>query len=745
MIKRTLLSFLRSYLTLLLGVAILIVPLYIGTISLFEKRQIALINEGLQSGIDLLDQQVASLNGVAYSLSNDSALRSYAVASLQSLKPSDYYALSKIQHELYRSCLAQPYVTDYGIMLKNELLLTGERLHFPDEQYYGAYVQFGDMGKTGFFDAFAKAKTSSFFQPAMDIVMMKINPETTRTYRGIVWLCSLSPSSKKHPNALFYATISQGTLAQLFLRDLDNSYAGFVLQNSRGEELLNYGLTPGEESRRGMHVIRVSAAQTGLSATLFLSPSLFPDMMIPVRNLLLLFLCVLLLCGVLLSVALAWRSSRPVRSLLSLIDQSKACPSCRTPAENSYEAIGNAVSSLLSSVDSYRSTLASQQIRLRDNIFDKLLHNTFIPEDPAFQQHAQEFQYCFPSFPASYRLSLISLHSDTVNMETLPQNALSLCSLVETMLSPIPYIHLTGWKVVLVLDASAHTDWTEPLEALKKAACEQFDMSITIVLSDVGDGIEALSTLYRQTKDILNLVKRTSSADEVDVWQKQHFPHQQPVLPVFYTDQGQLYSLIRSGEKEAALALLGRIHKQVEPASLLEERISQQVYADLYSLITRLRFECGDIASSPQPPLLQDERDPSAMFSDLQRCIVELCDLFAERREPFPVAVCRFIDEHLSDSALSAAMVADHFSISQPTLQKIMRQQKNCSLYNYVVQKRYEMSITLLKQTDVPINAIAAQCGFGSVNSFYKVFKRMSSISPSNVRMNARSESFNDA
>lgn len=739
MMKRTLLPFLRSYLTLLLGVVILSIPLYIGTISLFEKRQLALTGEGLQSGMDLLDQQVASLSSIAYSLSGDSALRSYAGASLQSLKPSDYYALSEMQHELYRSCLAQPYVTDYGVLFQNEILLTGERLHYPNESYYGPFVQFGDMKEQDFFDAFLKNRTHSFFLPAMDVVMMKITPETTRSYQGIVWLCSLSPSSKKRPSALFYATLSQTTLARLFLRDLDNGCAGFVLQNSQGEELMNYGLIPGEENRSERHVIRVSAAQTGLSATLFLSPSLFSNMMIPVRNLLLLFLGVLLLCGVLLSAALAWRSSRPVRSLLSLIDQSKACPACESGTGNSYEAIGNAVTSLLSSVDAYRSTLATQQIRLRENIFDKLLHNAFIPENPAFQQHAQEFRYCFPAFPASYQLSLISLHDDAASMETLPQNQLSLCSLIETLLSPVPYIHLTGWKAVLVLDASARTDWAESLAALKHAASEQFDMPLTIVLSEAGAGIELLNTLYRQTKDILNLVRRTSAADEVDVWQKQHFPQQHPALPLFYTDQAQLYSLIRSGEKEAAQALLGRIRKLLNPSSLPEERIAQQVYADLHSLVTRLRFECGDAAAVPELPLLQDESDSSVLFSDLQRCIAALCDLFAARREPFPVAVCRFMDEHLSDSALSAVMVADHFSISTPTLQKVIRQQKACSFYDYVAQKRYEMSVELLTQTDVPISAIAAQCGFGSVNSFYKAFKRMSSISPSNVRMNARS------
>ena len=307
MIRRTLLPFLRSYLILLLGVIILTIPLYIGTISLFEKRQLAITSEGMKSDIDRLDQQVVSLNSIAYSFGNDSMLRSYATKNFQELKPSDLYAISKLQSDFQRLYLAQPYITDYGLMLRNGILFTSERLHFPNEQYYNHYIQFGEIKQQDLFNAFIKAPTSSLFLGEMNVVMMQNVPEITRSYRGSIWLCSLSKTPSKSPIGVFYATLSQNTLAQLFLRDLDEESAGFVLWNGQGEELMRYGLTPEPGITHDMHVIHVSAKRTSLNVTLFLSPSLFSDMMIPVYNLMILFLCGLLLFGILMSAVLAWR------------------------------------------------------------------------------------------------------------------------------------------------------------------------------------------------------------------------------------------------------------------------------------------------------------------------------------------------------------------------------------------------------------------------------------------------------
>ena len=133
------------------------------------------------------------------------------------------------------------------------------------------------------------------------------------------------------------------------------------------------------------------------------------------------------------------------------------------------------------------------------------------------------------------------------------------------------------------------------------------------------------------------------------------------------------------------------------------------------------------------------------LIEQLSACCERVCDLLGEaargRQTSFAASFCRFIDEHLGDSALSVRLVADHFAISEPTLQKAIRMEKGCSFFDYVEQQRYERALSLLRSTSLPIAEVAKVCGFNSTNAFYKAFKRKSSITPAVVRMQAREAS----
>ena len=54
--------------------------------------------------------------------------------------------------------------------------------------------------------------------------------------------------------------------------------------------------------------------------------------------------------------------------------------------------------------------------------------------------------------------------------------------------------------------------------------------------------------------------------------------------------------------------------------------------------------------------------------------------------------------------------------------------------------RRYALALSLLRDTDQPIAQIAAQCGYNSVNSFYKAFKRMTNVTPAAMRQQLKQE-----
>ena len=741
MARKTVLHFLRSYLLLLVCLLLLLLPLYYGTISLFEKRQLALTEETLSSGLSLLDQQIAALSGVALSVGQDAEYRVFAARDPQSLTPADYIRLNTLYAEFRRLCLAQTYVEDYGLLLKNRLLFTKERLHLPPDGYYGAFMAFGDMDENEFYNAFSHPTGVSQYLPAMTV---RIGEGKTRVYDAVVWLCSMSQIYAKNPTGVFFATLSRDALASLLMAGFENEQAGFILSTKQGEVLLRHGL--GVDPPKNAHVLSGTAAQTGLRVTLYLSDTLFIGMMAPIRNLLIGCFLGLALAGVLFSGVLALRASRPVRRLVTLVNEAGNAAPDREAAKNSFDLIGNAVIKLNSTVDEYKSALSLQQVSVREHVFETLLRETPFEGSQVDQRHLREFARCFPDFPQRYRLGLVSIANPGENgaedVDALPARQVALRGLIDAQLSPVPYAYVSGRRAVLALDTQAGADYVGPLTLLKRTAKEKLHIRLLIALSEEGASPVQLHALYTQARDILRLAALEGDNSPVAVWQKQNFPDQRETIPFDYQEMAQLHALLLRGEKEAALALLSAVRAELRPESFLDEVMARQVFYNIRGVLLRVKMERYEPLFNLDVPDYHGEAGSDGLIDALKTCCAVICDALAPKtnapQAAFNAAVCRFIDEHLGDSALSAGMAADRFAISEPTLQKVIRQEKGCSFFDYVERGRYQMAVSLLTDTDTPITDVALKCGYNSPNSFYKAFKRVSGLTPAAVRQGRR-------
>jgi AraC-like DNA-binding protein len=96
--------------------------------------------------------------------------------------------------------------------------------------------------------------------------------------------------------------------------------------------------------------------------------------------------------------------------------------------------------------------------------------------------------------------------------------------------------------------------------------------------------------------------------------------------------------------------------------------------------------------------------------------------------------VLAYINEHLYNPALYSTMAADHFGISAPTLQKLVKQCTGQTFLNYVEKRRLERACELLSGGRDNIVHIAQSCGFSSANSFSRSFKRVYGCSPGKLR-----------
>lgn len=733
MARKTVLHFLRGYLAFLACLLVLLIPLYLQVNNLFEARQLSLTQAMLESGMARLDQQISSLSGIAFSIGQESDYRTFAQVDASQMTPSDYYQLGQLHAEFSRLCLAQPYVTAYGLILKNGVILTRERCYLPTDDYYGRFLRFGDMDQAEFLQTFGKPGNVSAFLPQMEVY--RYGESGGETTQAVIWLCNMSQIASSNPTGAFYAAISCPTIASLLMPELAAEDVGLVLCRATGGELMRFGAL--DEDAKNVHTLTAAASASGLRATLRLSVRLFNDMMKPARNLLYLCFGFLILVGVILSAFFASRASRPVEQLAALAHRVNR--DGETGA-SSFELIGNTVTSLASSVDEYRQALAAQQMSVQAHCFERLLRETPFPA--ASSRAVEEFNRCFPSFPAAYRLAVIAIRGG--DLEALPRMQVSLLGLAGALLSPAPYVYFGRRYAVIVLDSAAPGHQADALCALRRSALEKFDLNLLIALSGEGTSCAQLHALYQDAKSVIALARQEEPSGLVDVWRREHFPNQPSEFPLDYTEMSQLYGLLTRAECEGALSLIDTVRERLMRSGAPDELIVKQVYYNLRGILLRIKLERLELLGSVEIPDYHGEIDPELLFGQLSESCTRICGLLspvlARSRTAFSASVLRFIDEHIADSALSVSMVADRFAISEPTLQKAIRQEKGCSFFEYVESRRYALALSLLRDTDQPIAQIAAQCGYNSVNSFYKAFKRMTNVTPAAMRQQLKQE-----
>ena len=89
----------------------------------------------------------------------------------------------------------------------------------------------------------------------------------------------------------------------------------------------------------------------------------------------------------------------------------------------------------------------------------------------------------------------------------------------------------------------------------------------------------------------------------------------------------------------------------------------------------------------------------------------------------------KFIDDNLSDE-ISLDRLAKEAAMNKTYFSTVFKKFNGISPWEYIVIKRVEMAIGLLKSTELKKLEIAEQCGFNSASNFYKTFKKVTGKPP---------------
>lgn len=127
------------------------------------------------------------------------------------------------------------------------------------------------------------------------------------------------------------------------------------------------------------------------------------------------------------------------------------------------------------------------------------------------------------------------------------------------------------------------------------------------------------------------------------------------------------------------------------------------------------------------------------MASMMQKHIQELLNKLEKEKEeqrtdPKLTAIRSFINNRYQDS-VELQDLADNLDLSRSRTSHVIKQITGKSFSKLIAEKRIWRAQVLLVQTDKAINAIAEECGFASSSYFCSYFKKETSMSPLDFRM----------
>ena len=108
------------------------------------------------------------------------------------------------------------------------------------------------------------------------------------------------------------------------------------------------------------------------------------------------------------------------------------------------------------------------------------------------------------------------------------------------------------------------------------------------------------------------------------------------------------------------------------------------------------------------------------------------------RREPLLASVFEFIEARYHEP-ISLATIATAVSLTPGHLTTVVRRKTGRSVQRWITERRMAEARRLLRETDLPVEAIAAQAGYRQPSYFIKHFRRDHTVTPAAWRRSARS------
>ena len=410
---------------------------------------------------------------------------------------------------------------------------------------------------------------------------------------------------------------------------------------------------------------------------------------------------------------------QPVQKVIS-VSRSMTPKDVFKSSEDELQQIKRAIEFIYSEGEQTKKVLYDHSTHIKDNAVKMILDG--------------EFNY---SSATDYIKKLVDLRPEatyTVAVAEPNTAGTQLIDVLESMADNNTLMHALakGGRLVLIF-CGPHTDALEMLGGV--SLVKNGDVTAAVGLSGSGfDGIRNSyqSALYGLSSKIIpgtaNPIPPGRSAGD-------------KAITISAEDEIRLCGAIQSGDQENALSLFSQLVN-------LHDIISVDVFSYksyLHNISHTIVRAAEDIADDDFiRGMLADfnaafryERYQS-ITETLEQTIISIAAQYQKKmksaNDMLNTRLVRHIDTSISDPRLSAETIADAFHINAVYLRRFFKEHNGISFWDFINMKRIEMARDLLIATNSSIKSISKTCGYVSMSTFIRAFKKFSGMTPGHYR-----------
>ena len=719
--RRVFFRFLRLYFCLLLALIVLYIPFYYTNLSLITEKSMKQCEITLSGGLEQLEYELNQVRSLSNVLGSDTALTLSGRAALP-LRGNDVYKAYSAQKQYAHLISTLPEGMTAFYCLPNGIVMASQSMYYSREEMYRLVYDNEFKTHTQWFSWFNGFSGPTCLFPERRVTVLG------RSYPALIYSIRVPIRSNSTEQMLFVILASDHVHDLLSLSEL---YPDTILTLASQQQGVLYRSALCDDPSAYTSVQVESASGSGLTVSLLIPSRTFASQLNQFKYIYAMFIGLYLVIGVFFSVFLAYRSSRPITRILASVKGFAPERAGKTSLKNAnaYQYLNDYIRSTQNRFNNYEDIMASMSAQLCGYSFQHLLKTADIT--PAELANAQQL---FPDFPVDYRL--INIHMEYETPPSLERNSSCQVMLLSVVSKELPGA-VTQWvgnSLVLTVDANLPSAEIDVRLLRVRGATDDADiMRLRIAISRVMHGMYTLHQAYQQTRNLLRA--STSPIIHAD-----DLPADRQFSPSLLLQNGdRFYNAILATDDERVSEIVKSTVEYVQTGSTVVDSYMAILFHIFLVQLLRLRSEMAHTGVADHPlPEYSTAADIHALMQPIEEYAhwaIQVIGAYREQEQShLSQRVIQYIDNHLSDPELCLPYASTYLDMTESEVKRIIFKAAGRSFFDYIDSKRMSLAKELLLTTDISISDLIQQCGYHSLNTFYKAFKRTYGVSPTQMR-----------